>query len=308
MKKILVISGGGLKGIIPAIVVNHIEQVEGKPCSAIYDLICGTSTGSVIGGALSSSVSGGALERLYCEQVPKLFTPRNRLNPLTWNKPEKYNKEPFIAAIRNETKNCTMMNLKTLLMTTAFNLCSGRTHFIHSDDSKEKLYPVSDVISWSGLSAALYFGKICVGDFRWKHNTPDGETINKYGAVFQDGGQGTQNDPVLFALIEGLRRWPNEYIHIVSIGCGETDNYLPYVKAKKTNIINQVVSYFGQARNEASALQVMGVEVLDLIFDKITFSRINTTISKKIDLLDGKKYIKEYIAIGNHLKSKYVVV
>jgi patatin-like phospholipase/acyl hydrolase len=52
-KKILQIDGGGLKGIIPATVLAHFEEVLRKRCSEVFDLITGTSTGN---GTCSSSV------------------------------------------------------------------------------------------------------------------------------------------------------------------------------------------------------------------------------------------------------------
>ena len=53
MKLILSISGGGIRGIIPAIILSHIEKHVGKPISKCFDLIAGTSTGGIIATLLS---------------------------------------------------------------------------------------------------------------------------------------------------------------------------------------------------------------------------------------------------------------
>lgn len=305
MKRVLVIDGGGMKGIIPAFVVEAIESKEGRSCYNIFDLICGTSTGSVIGGVLAAGVHGDIIRKLYCETVPKLFTPRNRFNPLTWNKPEKYDREPFIDEIDRRVNCCKFSECKTLFLTTAFNLCSNRTHFLHSDDPTENYYGLSSVISWSALSAALYFGKICVGDFQWKHTTPEGKEYNKIGAVFHDGGQGTQNSPVLAAMIEAICRWKDEDINILSIGCGDQDEYIDYNKAKKTTFVRQILNFLGQARSESGIIQHIGAEYLDKSWNNFSYRRINATINSKQDALDGKKYINDYIAIGKRLAATY---
>lgn len=51
--KILSIDGGGVRGIIPARILHHIEERSGKRISEIFDLIVGTSTGGLIALALT---------------------------------------------------------------------------------------------------------------------------------------------------------------------------------------------------------------------------------------------------------------
>jgi uncharacterized protein len=47
-KKILSIDGGGIRGIIPALMLNYIEEKTGKRISDMFDLIAGTSTGGIL--------------------------------------------------------------------------------------------------------------------------------------------------------------------------------------------------------------------------------------------------------------------
>ena len=46
--KILAIDGGGIRGLIPALVLAEIEQRTGRPISSLFDLVAGTSTGAII--------------------------------------------------------------------------------------------------------------------------------------------------------------------------------------------------------------------------------------------------------------------
>uniref|UniRef100_Q3ANS2 Patatin family protein n=1 Tax=Chlorobium chlorochromatii (strain CaD3) TaxID=340177 RepID=Q3ANS2_CHLCH len=48
MKKILSIDGGGIRGLIPALVLAEIEAQSGKAIGATFDLIAGTSTGGLL--------------------------------------------------------------------------------------------------------------------------------------------------------------------------------------------------------------------------------------------------------------------
>ena len=46
--KILVIDGGGIRGIVPLHILRYIEQTTGQPIYKQFDLICGSSTGGLI--------------------------------------------------------------------------------------------------------------------------------------------------------------------------------------------------------------------------------------------------------------------
>jgi patatin-like phospholipase/acyl hydrolase len=51
--KVLSIDGGGIRGMIPAKILAEIEKRTGKPICQLFDLIAGTSTGGILGLALS---------------------------------------------------------------------------------------------------------------------------------------------------------------------------------------------------------------------------------------------------------------
>jgi patatin-like phospholipase/acyl hydrolase len=79
--KVLSIDGGGIKGIIPATVLAYIEQRTGRPISALFDLIAGTSTGGIIALGLTKPASDGKPAytaedgvRLYIEEGPRIFS------------------------------------------------------------------------------------------------------------------------------------------------------------------------------------------------------------------------------------------
>ncbi|MES9823837.1 MAG: patatin-like phospholipase family protein [Candidatus Thiodiazotropha endolucinida] len=51
---ILAIDGGGIKGVIPATFIQHIESSLRKPSYKLFDVIGGTSTGGIISAALTT--------------------------------------------------------------------------------------------------------------------------------------------------------------------------------------------------------------------------------------------------------------
>jgi len=48
MKALLSIDGGGIRGIIPSLVLAEIEQATGKKACDLFDLMAGTSTGGIL--------------------------------------------------------------------------------------------------------------------------------------------------------------------------------------------------------------------------------------------------------------------
>ena len=63
--RILCIDGGGIKGLIPAVVLEELQKLcGGRPLHTLFDLVCGTSTGP------SSHTNSGF--RLFQYQVSHL--------------------------------------------------------------------------------------------------------------------------------------------------------------------------------------------------------------------------------------------
>jgi patatin-like phospholipase/acyl hydrolase len=46
--KILAIDGGGIRGIIPAVILAEIEKRTQRPIYELFDLVAGTSTGGLV--------------------------------------------------------------------------------------------------------------------------------------------------------------------------------------------------------------------------------------------------------------------
>src|SRR3954468_17801023 len=75
--KILAIDGGGIRGLIPALVLTEIEKRTGRPISSLFDLVAGTSTGAILACGLTrpQPMSAEGLAALYQEEGPQIFAP-----------------------------------------------------------------------------------------------------------------------------------------------------------------------------------------------------------------------------------------
>jgi uncharacterized protein len=78
--KVLSVDGGGIRGLIPALVLAEIEQRTGRRTAELVDLVAGTSTGGILACALTRRGPDGRplytaqeLAGSYVEEGPRIF-------------------------------------------------------------------------------------------------------------------------------------------------------------------------------------------------------------------------------------------
>jgi uncharacterized protein len=78
--KVLCIDGGGIRGLIPALVLAEIERRTGRRTAEMVDLVAGTSTGGILACGLTRPGPDGRprfsaeeLAGIYVEEGPKIF-------------------------------------------------------------------------------------------------------------------------------------------------------------------------------------------------------------------------------------------
>jgi uncharacterized protein len=80
-RRLLSIDGGGIRGIIPAVLLAGLENQTGRPTRETFDFIAGSSSGALTAAALAAGVPAQRIVTLYAEraaevlrQVPVLTT------------------------------------------------------------------------------------------------------------------------------------------------------------------------------------------------------------------------------------------
>jgi Patatin-like phospholipase len=71
--RILSIDGGGIRGIIPARILQRIEDATGKSASDLFHLMAGTSTGGIIGCGLVKGKTAREMAELYADRGGEIF-------------------------------------------------------------------------------------------------------------------------------------------------------------------------------------------------------------------------------------------
>jgi patatin-like phospholipase/acyl hydrolase len=75
--RVLSIDGGGLRGIVPLMILKRIEEMSGKQIYELFDLIVGTSTGGIIACGLTAT-KDGETPFLTVDKLIELYTTKGK--------------------------------------------------------------------------------------------------------------------------------------------------------------------------------------------------------------------------------------
>src|SRR6266404_1082817 len=71
--RVLSLDGGGAKGVYTLGVLKEVEAITNAPLCEVFDLIFGTSTGSIIAALIALGYRIEEIERFYFTLVPKVM-------------------------------------------------------------------------------------------------------------------------------------------------------------------------------------------------------------------------------------------
>lgn len=194
MKYILSIDGGGIRGIIPATILAHIEARLDASCHELFDIITGTSTGGIIACGLGKGISANDLMLMYLEKGKEIFK-RNHWFPDLFS--PKYTASGIDKILEEVFEDTVLSKSKTKLIIPAYDMVEGQPrHFKSWIDKDIMLKCVARATSAAPTYFPSAFGR------------------------YVDGGM-FSNNPTINALVEGYKLWgDDEPIIVVSLGTG----------------------------------------------------------------------------------------
>lgn len=243
VKRVLSIDGGGIRGIIPAMVIAHLEQQTRKGACELFDLIVGTSTGGILALGLSLQNEAGqpllAAKRmvaLYERHGAEIFEQSlwRKLRTVGGIFEEAYSHEALEAVLKHYFGDRTLSECGIPAMVTSYDIQNRRTVFMKSWHADHAALLCSDAARATS-AAPTYFEP---ANLQWAEKS----------RTLIDGGV-YMNSPAVSAYAEARKLFPNQPIAMLSLGTGELTRPIPYE----------------EARTWGSALWVMSV--LDCMFD-----------------------------------------
>ncbi|CAK8162627.1 hypothetical protein CAXC1_200005 [Candidatus Xenohaliotis californiensis] len=210
VKKILVIAGGGVRCVISARLIQEIEKRCSANTSSLFDLIAGTSSGSIIGAALTSSDSinnAKDLMQVLRDSMPKIFgnSSENIFNA-------KFEHTQLEIAIDQFVSKKTLSKAKKSLVIPTFSLSNARPRIWSSDIAKQDItydLLLKDIVSASCSAPTIF--------------PPKKLTLNNGKEISEVDGGLWANNPTDLAFHEFLKIYPGtpeSNINMVCVGTG----------------------------------------------------------------------------------------
>ncbi len=207
--RILSIDGGGIRGIYPAHILQCIEERLGVSLYESFDMIAGTSTGSIIAAAVASKIQAKEIVNLYKEHGKDIFT-KKCCFPFIPPFLDSFYDSTFLNRVLKKSFGETRLGeISKPLILPATNIADGIVHVLKSaystDFTRDNSVLLKDAVL-SSCSAPVYFSP---------------HKLNEY--VLSDGGLWA-NNPSLVAVIDAQKRLgiSQSNIRVLSIGTGHS--------------------------------------------------------------------------------------
>jgi patatin-like phospholipase/acyl hydrolase len=237
MIKILSIDGGGIRGIIPAMLLEHIETRTGKRIAEMFQLVAGTSTGGILALGLTKpdahanpQYTAAQLRALYETRGEDIFSRSiwHRLRAVGSALEEKYPADGIESVLKEYFGDSRLKDAATAVLVPSYDIELRNPFFFKS--TKARMDATRDFPMWevarATSAAPTYFepAKLLAED-----------ALGYYALV--DGGV-FANNPAMCAYVEARALHPNESeFLIVSLGTGQLTRQILYDQAKDWGLL-----------------------------------------------------------------------
>jgi patatin-like phospholipase/acyl hydrolase len=233
MFRILSIDGGGIRGVIPAMVLTAIEEKAGRPIADLFDLIAGTSTGGIIAVGLAVRDDRGK-PRFSAADMLTLYRARGReiFERSFWDGivsvggalDERYRHANLERILKEYLGDATLADCQPPIMVTSYDIERRQPYFFKSrkaGEEPDRNHHLRDVARATS-AAPTYFEPARVESF----DDLRSERILVDGGVFA-------NNPAMCAYVEaGAHGAAPDDVLLVSLGTGIATRKIPYDDAR----------------------------------------------------------------------------
>lgn len=273
-KRLLALDGGGVRGILTLQYLKRIEvllreRAGNDPAfrlSHYFDVIGGTSTGSIIATGLALGWSVEKLETLYLELAEQVF------RKSIWRQgvlQAKFPRTPLMKALAAQFEDRTLdsEDLQTGLMIMTKRLDTGspwpvmnnpKGRYFSPGQKKGKTVPNKDFLLRDVVRASTAAPHYFNPERLRISSEADGTFVE---GAFVDGGVSPHNNPalqlLLMATTEGFGlKWPlgSDLLLLVSVGTGAQETRMPAKDVLKMSSAKVALQALGSLMNDCDAM------------------------------------------------------
>lgn len=271
--RILSIDGGGIRGVIPGVVLMQVEKIiqekvgnPGAKLADYFDFFAGTSTGGILAGIyLCPDEKDPSKPRFTAEQAVELYLRRGPaiFNSSAWKRftsmgglnEEKYSEAVLETYLRAYFRDIKLSELVKPCLIAAYEIERRHPYFFSRDDARQFLdrdFYIRDVARATS-AAPIYFKASQISSM-------SGNLLS-----FVDGGL-VANNPAMCGLVEVFKlyhseaqSWPMEDVIMLSLGTGIKKNPIEYKLAREFGAlgwIKPILHIVSSGNNEIIDYQV----------------------------------------------------
>jgi patatin-like phospholipase/acyl hydrolase len=222
--RVLAIDGGGIRGLIPALLLAELEERAGQPVFELFDLMAGTSTGGILVCALAGPDPLPAVEvaAIYEEEGPRIFDRSvfQRVRSADGLLDEKYDAAALDRALERFLSDKRLSGARPELLVPTYDTASPGPYFFKTSNAQADAAedaPLSEVARATS-SAPTYFEPLELGP-----------------RVLIDGGVFAVN-PAMSAFAEAVRMRSGE-VTLLSLGTGERTRKRSFEEIKDWGLV-----------------------------------------------------------------------
>jgi patatin-like phospholipase/acyl hydrolase len=303
MKKVRILSidGGGVKGIIPAVICEYLESEISKKVNRkvflheYFDFIVGTSTGGILGALYTSPKYHSAQEvlELYKNCADKIFKKNiiRRISSFGGILRPRYSTKALEELANSLFGDIHLSQTLKPFMTTSYDLIRAKEIFFDSINAKKKPiknFKLKDIVIATSSAPVYFNAKKLISLNNDIYNCID-------GGIFA-------NNPALIAYAEARNinfkknlyfnkpSFPEaDYMILVSIGTGKKDGYKSYEHLKTKGGAKWIIPiidilFSAQSNTDNFILK----KIFDSSKNKWNYYRLNPRLYKSSLDLDNK--------------------
>ena len=293
--RVLSLDGGGIRGVIPALILHELERRTGQPICDLFDLIAGTSTGGVLAlgltcpdpGSVADDPAGRPAPLYTAEDIAELYARDGRriFRRSLWHRlrsmgvlaEEKYESSGVDDVLARTFGDARLTHALAPILVTAYDLELRRPHFFKSHKAHldaRRNFKMRDAAR-ATAAAPTYFEPARVRP-----------TEEEDWLTLVDGGV-FANNPAACALVESMAFWgrdPREVL-LLSLGTGQYTKPILFEEARG----------WGLAR--------WAQPILDVVFDGVN-DTVDYQVASLLTPFDGSVgYTRIQAQIAQHLES-----
>lgn len=278
---ILSLSGGGIKGIFQSTFLKFLEELYKVPLYQIFDLVAGTSTGSIVGAALSCGISMDEVTSLYMQHGNEIF--KKKKVGVKLLRPSWYSNEELKKQLINVFDKKKLSDAYTKLLIPSTSL-ENYKYSVFTQDGNESIV---DALM-SSAAAPFYFDAY--------------QTSGEIRHFYMDGGLWA-NNPTLVAVLYCVNELdvPLDRIRILSIGtsCMPNGNDAYHFNSLRTLSSEKIKSVISAIFNSSESFTH---EYSEELVNELNIIHIDPSnaIRSKVELDDVDTAVKELPTIAQN--------